>query len=443
MGNVKPKIGDFKGLKVHFLQEVESAWTEALKSLGISSPKIEVWKDSISQEDFNQRCEKQPDANDRIIYLPSCAPDKIKEIIQSKNPAQSVIALIQKASQSNTSSNKEVSSVKPTKRRLSSTTTKTSTESKKDWKERLQDLKLFEDTNLTQIEQKINELEGDVNQIIDELQKTITFEKIKDTKLGTKLGRDLSEDDVDMLLITYDEDVSDVSELVNLSSSQKRTKVTQLIKELPDTQEYKLAVEQRVASIKNKVIDAVKSGIKRKVDETIKECIKQNDRSVQAISDKLAENEFYQEEAARIKEAQLEREIRDIRKKRSRKRTAAISAVTQAAISAVVDGCIIDTKRNILAQYDNAVEVAKVANKQLIEAGKNPDTVKDDYKELTETVLQQLKKDRYRLSEIQAGTDTVREKEAASRRASRNFTNEAARAGLEVSNQESTSVVDA
>ena len=62
-----------------------------------------------------------------------------------------------------------------------------------------------------------------------------------------------------------------------------------------------------------------------------------------------------------------------------------------------------------MAQYDNAVDVAKVANRQLIEAGKNPDTVKDDYKELTETVLQQLKKDRYRLSEIQAGTDTVRD----------------------------------
>ena len=243
-----------------------------------------------------------------------------------------------------------------------------------------------------------------------------------------RLRKDLSEDDIDMLLITYDEDISDVPELVNLSSSQKRAKVTQLIKELPDTQEYQLAVEQRVASIKNKVIDALKSGIKRKVDETIKGCIQQNEQSVQAISDKLAENEFYQEEAARIKEAQLEREIRDIRKKRSRKRTAAMSAVTQAAISAVVDGCIIDTKRNILAQYDNAVEVAKEANKQLMEAGKDPDQVKDDYKELTETVLQQLKKDRYRLSEIKAGTDTVREQEVASRLANSTPQMDAARA---------------
>ena len=83
-----------------------------------------------------------------------------------------------------------------------------------------------------------------------------------------------------------------------------------------------------------------------------------------------------------------------------------------------------------MAQYDNAVDVAKEANRQLMEAGKDPDKVKDDYKELTETVLQQLKKDRYRLSEVKAGTDTVREKEAASRLANSNPMNEAAKAGV-------------
>ena len=312
-----------------------------------------------------------------------------------------------------------------TKRKITGDST---SESKKDWKERLQDLKLFDDTKLEEIGKKIGELEGAVNIIVNELQNTIDFKKIEEAKLSTKLGRDLSEDDINMLLIAYDEDCPSVSELVELPLAKKRTKATQLIKDLEGTPEYELAKEQRVASIKNKVVVALKSGINKTVSETIKGCVKQNDKPVEALSNELAQDEFYQEELQNIKDAQLEKEIRDIRKKRARKRTAVNSAITQAAISAVVDDCIMDTRRNIMAQYDNAVDVAKVTNKQLIEDGKDTDKVKEDYKELTETVRLQLKKDKYNLPEIKVGSDTVKEQEREA--SQRRNTNDAAKTGM-------------
>lgn len=355
---------------------------------------------SGSIKEHNESCD-QPVVDNKIFHPTSGI--KIKTILGVNKPV---------TSSAPSQSPNSTTQVNRTKRKITGSTS----ESKKDWKERLQDLKLFEDTKLEEIGNKIGELEDVVNTIVDELQNTINFEKIEEAKLNTKLGRDLSEDDVNMLLIAYDEDCPSVSELADMPLAKKRTKATQLIKDLSGTEEYNLAKEQRVASIKNKVVVALKSGINKTVNETIKKCVEKNDQPVEVLSSQLAQNEFYQEELEKIEQAKLEKEIREIRKKRARKRTAVNSAITQAAISAVVDNCIIDTKRNIIAQYDNAVEVAKVANKQLLEAGKDTDKVEEDYKELTETVRLQLKKDKYNLSEIKVGSDTVKEKEASERR---------------------------
>ena len=150
-------------------------------------------------------------------------------------------------------------------------TTLKSSGSKKDWLEQLQDLELYKDDKLNQIETKINELEAQVNQLFNEAQEIINFELIKDTPHNSKLGRDLSEEDINMILLTYDAEITSGIDLVDLPLAKRRTKAVNLIQELPGTKEYDLAVEQRVATIKNKVIGAVKSGIKLKVDEAIKD----------------------------------------------------------------------------------------------------------------------------------------------------------------------------
>ena len=381
----------------HVPKSLEGSFKAEVKNAGKRWQSLDSY--AKLPEEHNESCDRP--VIDNKIFHPTSG---IK--VETISGVQKSVAPAAPSQKSNSAS-----VVNRTKRKI----TRSTSESKKDWKERLQELKLFEETKLEEIGNKINELEGVVNKIVDELQNTINFEKIESAKLNTKLGRDLSEDDLNMLLLAYDEDCPTVSELVDLPLAKKRTKATQLIKDLPGSDEYNLAKEQRVASIKNKVVNALKSGINKKVDETIKGRVRQNEEPVEDLSNQLAHHEFYQEELEKIEQAKLEKEIRDIRKKRARKRTAVNSAITQAAISAVVDDCILDTRRNIMTQYDNAVEVAKVANKQLLDAGKDTDKVKDDYQELAETVRLQLKKDKYNLPEIKVGSDTVRQKEASKR----------------------------
>ena len=299
------------------------------------------------------------------------------------------------------------SPVKSLKRKIP--TTLKSTGSKKDWREQLQDLELYEDDKLNQIETKINELEAQVNQLFNEAQEIINFELIKDTSHNSKLGRDLSEEDINMILLTYDEEITSGIDLVDLPLATRRAKAVNLIQELPDTKEYDLAVEQRVATIKNKVIGAVKSGIKLKLEQAIEDNLEKSYEAVVAISDELAQMENYQEEAEKLKQAKLEKEIREIRKKRERKRIAVMSTITEVAIDAVVDDCVEQTRDNIIAQFNNTVDIAKITKKQLVEEeNRNPDKDLDAYNELTEIVVTKLKDKKYQLSEIKVGSDLLK-----------------------------------
>ena len=288
-------------------------------------------------------------------------------------------------------------------------TTLKSSGSKKDWREQLQDLELYKDDKLNQIETKINELEAQVNQLFNEAQEIINFELIKDTPHNSKLGRDLSEEDINMILLTYDEEITSGIDLVDLPLAKRRAKAVNLIQELPGTREYDLAVEQRVATIKNKVIGAVKSGIKLKLDRAIEDNLNKSYETVVAISNELAQMENYQEEAEKLEQAKLEKEIREIRKKRERKRIAVMSAITEVAIDAVVDDCVEQTRDNMIAQFNNTVEIAKVAKKQLVEEeNKDLDKDIDAYNELTEIVVTKLKDTKYQLSEIKVGSDLLK-----------------------------------
>lgn len=132
-----------------------------------------------------------------------------------------------------------------------------------------------------------------------------------------------------------------------------------------------------------------------------------NDKPVKELSNQLDGAVEYEAELDKIKQAKADKVIDKLMKERARHRNAAISSVAKAACSAVVDNCVDATKKNIDAQFENAVRLAKSTQDRLVAQGRNPQEKAKDYKELVELVLKGLKEDEYRLSKIKEGTDSI------------------------------------
>ena len=264
--------------------------------------------------------------------------------------------------------------------------------------------------------EKLKKVEGDIGHLINSFNNVINSvaNDIKDdiinTKLGERLGKDMSEEDADKMLIIYGE--ATTADLDNLSLAKKRSKVVKLIEELgkEDCQEYNLAVHTRISSLKNKLIKTIKAEVIEQIGEAVENKIQENEQIIERDRTDLAKTEEYQKEQEAIEDAQAKKIVRDVIKKRASRRKSAYSAVARAAVSAVADQCVEQTRENIIAQYDNAVTVAKQTQTALEEQGKNPVENQEHYQEMEEITLESLENKQYQLPEVKAGTDKVKNK---------------------------------
>lgn len=270
--------------------------------------------------------------------------------------------------------------------------------------QKLQKLTNKKDDNFNNVEDGIAKLVQSFDSLIGTLANDIKLDII-DTELGQRLGKDMSEEDADKMLIVYSE--CSAQDLDEWSLAKKRSKVVKLIEEFgkDDCKEYDLATKTRVASLKNKLVKAVKAEVLDKIGEAVDNKVKDNNKDVEQKRQDLAKTEEYKKELQAIEQAKAEKAVRDVMKKRESRRRSAMSAVARAGVSTVVDNCVEQTRQNINAQFDNAVNVARVSKKQLEAKGKDPVNNSEHYKEMEEISLECLSKEEYQLSAIQTGSD--------------------------------------
>ena len=228
---------------------------------------------------------------------------------------------------------------------------------------------------------------------------------IADTGLDERLGRDMSEEDVDKMLIVYGE--CSVAELDNLSLAKKRGKVVKMIEDLggKDCREYDLATKTRVASLQDKLVEALKGDVLGKLREAATNKIEQNNQPLEKKRKDLANLEDYKKEQELIEQAQAEQAIRQTRKKRAAKRKAAINFAAGAGVSAALDNCVGQTRENLLSNFDNAVNLTKAAMNERVQENKDPQS---EASEIREEVLETIKKNsKYQLLEIKMGSGNV------------------------------------
>lgn len=270
--------------------------------------------------------------------------------------------------------------------------------------QKLQKLTSQKENNYKNIDDGIKKLVQSFNGLIDTLANDIQLDII-DTELGQRLGKDMSEEDADKMLIVYGE--CSPQELDEWSLAKKRAKVIKLIETFgaEECEEYDLATKTRVASVKNKLVRAVKAEVLDKVSEAVKNKVKDNNKDVEIKRKDLANTDEYQKEIRAIEQAQAEAAIRKTKKKRAAKRNIAINAAAEAGVSAKLDMCVEQTRANILSNFDNAVQLTEASMKEFEKEGKQPS---EHAEEIREEVLETIKDNRlYQLSEIKIGSDDV------------------------------------
>ena len=88
------KTGFYKELFINFPVNSQSAYEEALKSLGIENPEVNNSDIVISPEQFQDKCKKQPEEG--VLYLPDgFNADKIAGLLKSENPREAVKTYLQ------------------------------------------------------------------------------------------------------------------------------------------------------------------------------------------------------------------------------------------------------------------------------------------------------------------------------------------------------------
>lgn len=254
-------------------------------------------------------------------------------------------------------------------------------------------------------EASINKLLAEFDNLMNGLVSNIR-DDIQASDLDKKLGDDMSEEDIDKMLILYGE-VS-TGQIETLTLAAKRKKVVALIEdEGTECREYDLATKTRVASLKNKLIEVVKTEVLTKFKKKVEAKVKTNNEPVEQKRADLANLEEYKQQKVLFDHAHAERAIKRTIKKRKAKRKSAMNAAAEAGISAALDDCVEQTRKNINASFDNAVVLTQAAMNVRVQENKDPRTVVEA-DEIREEVLQTMKGDsKYQLSEIEVGADKV------------------------------------
>lgn len=273
---------------------------------------------------------------------------------------------------------------------------------------------------MTKLEEKLNKLNVDeqvckeieskideaVSQLGDLINKTIDEAVIGEADILKKLGSELTEEDIDKILITQG---SSAEEVANMPLNQKRQKAVEHLDDYGEAaDEYDLAKAAKIASIKDKYAKALKSDITEKVNKSFKAKQDQIEKPVQVERNKLAKADSYKQQEDEIASAKADRVARKMMNKREKKRLQALNTVGAAALSAVLDDCVEQTRENIIAQYDNGVKLAKSVVKIAKEQDKDLVNNEEHYKEAEKALLDGLKGE-YPLPKIKTGSDAIQQ----------------------------------
>lgn len=271
--------------------------------------------------------------------------------------------------------------------------------------------KLGEKLNKLNVEEEVcleieNKIDETVNQLNDLINKTIDGAKISEADVIKKLGGELTEEDIDKMLITQG---SSAEEIANMPVNQKRQKAVEYLNDYGEAaDEYDLAKAAKVASIKDKLAKALKSDISEKFNKSFKTKQEQIEKPVYAERNKLAKADSYQQQQDEIASAKADRVARKMMNKREKKRNMAFNAVGAAALSAVLDDCVEETRNSIVHQYDNAVTLSRSIVKVSKEREKDLTNNEEHYQEAEKALLEGLKEE-YPLPKIKTGSDDIQQ----------------------------------
>ena len=245
----------------------------------------------------------------------------------------------------------------------------------------------FSKDKLLTINQGINNIVSSFNNLIDSFVNEIKGDIIE-SQSDNSLGNDMNEEDADKMLIIYGK--ASTADLVDWSLAKKRRKVVKLIKQLgkDDCQEYELAINTRLASLKTELTNSFKTEVVNKISSAIKSKTNDYKKPIEEKRAELAETDEYKGKQQAIEDSQAKKIVEDVIKKRASRRKLVNSDVARAAVSAVVDNCVEQTRENLIAQYDNAVTVARQTKESLEERDKDPVAKPGHYEEMEEITLE-------------------------------------------------------
>ena len=271
--------------------------------------------------------------------------------------------------------------------------------------------KLVEKLNKLNVEEKDaqeieNIVDGVVSQLDELIDKTVDMADISDANILKKFGSELTEEDIDKMLITQG---SSAEEIANMPLNQKRQKAVEHLDDYGDVaDEYDLAKAAKIASIKDKLAKALKSDISEKINKAFKTKQEDIEKPVLVERNKLSKADSYAKQQDEIASAKADRVARKMYNKREKKRLMAFNAVGAAALSAVLDNCVEQTRENIIAQYDNAVTLSESVVKIAKEKDKDLLNNEEHCKEAEKNVLEGLKEE-YPLPKIKTGSDDIQQ----------------------------------
>lgn len=215
------------------------------------------------------------------------------------------------------------------------------------------------------------------------LQNTITVESLNKSKLLDNLGKDLPQEDIDRIYYVHcEQDVKD-------TPGKRKNKVVASIQKLgKESKEYKLALEYRLVKYRTQLTNFFKSYASNNIREISEVKVNQVNQFFDNLKHQLYSSAIYQSELENVEKAKAKLASKKLRLQRAREKAKTLQFVVKTGVIAVLEGTVSQTRKEIISQFDQAVNYTNSELEFLRNEDEkfDPRTNVKDYEKLVENV---------------------------------------------------------
>lgn len=399
MTKVFVKYFELEGTTFNYLEEQSQNIEQAFTLMGRSMPPAKKWDDEINKVEFNHKCSNQPNADKKSFYISSkSTAEEVKDFISSYIDPKVALQAARAASSlvPQPEAEVEVKEETPIEKLQKQIAKKV---------DALDKLKIVEKDNKGDLTKAVNDITASFESQIKLFQDLITEEFLEGQDLLKDLGKDLPAEDIDKIYFVHGENPD-----INSKASERKKEVVKFLSTRSKTSnEYKLALNFRIAKYKTEVAKFIKSYINthiRLVAQRNSEAVNQPVIEVRTNIDNSAKYKAEMENVLRLK---AKRASEKLEKTRKLEKARAMKAVAKAGIIAVLDNCVSEARAKLIKQFDYAVIVTQDQLEQLgkkIE-GFDPKSNVEHYQQLVKNVFEILETNSdFKIEPIGSNTDS-------------------------------------